>query len=235
MMGIRRCKRLGWQSETPMEPLAGRWRRVRLPTLALYGLQPPPCNDDPETLAELAELRELTANRSADDIRQIKRWSVDEPSALTHWTDFADRLIREYGLSIPAGVRVQWLLAQAIYHSLVAAWRVKYQYRRPRPSQLDPEIDTAVIPVPEHPSYPSGHSTAAGAAAAILTHLFPLESARCQALAQDSGLSRLKAGIHYRSDHTEGLKLGGRVAAGILRAADSDGGPKTYPSPANED
>jgi membrane-associated phospholipid phosphatase len=119
-------------------------------------------------------------------------------------------------------------MTTAMHCALVVCWRVKYQYLRLRPSQLDPRIDVSVIPVPEHPSYPSGHSTAAGAAYQVLRELFPGERAKLKALAEESGLSRLKAGIHYRSDHTAGIGLGRDVGAFIMDDAAEDGGPQVY-------
>lgn len=198
-------------------------RSVRVP--------PPPADTSAETRAELAELRAMTQRRTANDMAQIRRWSVNEPSPNTHWMALADEMARKYRLSPPAGARVHAVLAEAIYSGLIAAWANKWVYLRPRPSHLDPAINVSVIAVPEHPSYPSGHATNAGAAYTVLTHFFPQDEPKFRALALDSGMSRLKAGIHYRSDMTEGFRLGRTVAQRLLAAMGDDGAPRTYALP----
>jgi len=110
--------------------------------------------------------------------------------------------------------------------------------RRPRPYEIDYEVDVLynravnctnsgdgerrLLPdpspgTPRHPSYPSGHSTYAGAASEMLSYFFPDYSGEFTKLADNTGLGRLWAGIHYRSDHIEGMKLGRCVARLIIQ------------------
>jgi hypothetical protein len=220
------AERIIWSGAHPVEPTAGKWRMPSLPDPRRLRIAPPPANDSDVTRAELAELSALTHNRTPADVEQILHWSTNEASPCTHWVAVADELIRLYKVTPPAAARVQSLLNEAIYSSLIAAWANKFVYLRPRPNQLDSMIDVSVIPVPQHPSYPAGHSSVAGAAAKLLRYFFPEEAARFKAMAEDSGLSRLKAGIHYRSDHTAGLQLGHVVVERILRRAVHDGAPR---------
>ena len=69
---------------------------------------------------------------------------------------------------------------------------------------------------PRHPAYPSGHSTYAGAASEILSFFFPDYRREFDRLADNAGMARLWAGIHWRSDHVEGMKLGRCVACLII-------------------
>lgn len=194
-----------------------------------FAMAPPPANDSPATAAELAELRTLAANRRSEDVRQILRWSVNEPSVASHWETLANLLANRYNLSPPAAARVNYAMNAAIHAALISAWNAKYHYQRPRPHMLDARVNPNVIPVPDHPAYPSGHSTVAGAASRVLSQFFPADAAAIEALAQDSGLSRLKAGIHYRSDHSGGLALGRQVAQSVLQTMVArDGGPLSY-------
>ena len=55
----------------------------------------------------------------------------------------------------------------------------------------------------------------------MLAATFPSEARRLAAVAEESGLSRLYAGIHFRFDMEAGLALGRAVAAKAL-AADLD-------------
>ena len=69
---------------------------------------------------------------------------------------------------------------------------------------------------PRHPSYPSGHSTCAGAASELLSYFFPDYTEEFDRLADNAGMARLWAGIHWRSDHTYGVRLGRCVARLVI-------------------
>jgi hypothetical protein len=72
----------------------------------------------------------------------------------------------------------------ALHDAAVGCWETKYFYFNPRPSQMDPELKT-IIGLPNFPSYTSGHSTFSGAAAEVLTYLFPAEAAFFEAQKED--------------------------------------------------
>lgn len=223
-----RRRGLGWHSDRPVEPGAGSWRPFYTPDARGYEVPPPPGNETERTAQELAEIRRLTHTRSLSDVAEILKWSTQEHSPVSHWTVLADELCTAYGLTPPAGARLHRLMCGAVYDAMIACWRNKWAYLRPRPTDLDPQVDVSVIPVPQHPAYPSGHSAVAGAAATVLSLLFPDEHERCNALAEESGWARIKAGIHFRSDHTAGMDLGRQVALGIMREAARDGAPQQY-------
>lgn len=98
---------------------------------------------------------------------------------------------------------------------------------------------------PLHPSYGSGHSTVAGALGTILKAFFPGEhlilnpvvptddglaltafdpsgdtaltvEGEINKLVDNIGIGRVFAGVHWRSDHTESIRLGEDVAISIL-------------------
>jgi PAP2 superfamily len=130
----------------------------------------------------------------------------------------------------------------AIYSAQITAWFYKFNGGagiefRPRPIEVDPTISVLFdrqlnetqsgdgpprpLPVPSpgtprHPSYPSGHSVTYGAAAQLLSAFFPDLRAEFNKVADNAGLARLWAGIHYRSDHLEGMALGRRVADRVI-------------------
>lgn len=95
--------------------------------------------------------------------------------------------------------------------ALIGCWDAKYHYWTLRPTQADPSI-TLVFALPNHPSYPSGHSCSSAAAATVLAYLFPDRAAEVAGWVTDAGLSRMYAGIHYRFDITAGKNLGDAVA-----------------------
>jgi membrane-associated phospholipid phosphatase len=104
----------------------------------------------------------------------------------------------------------------------VAAWDAKYTYWAARPLHFDPTI-TTVIPTYLHPTYPSGHSTVAGATSAVLAYLFPANADFFRSRAEELAASRMWAGIHFRSDNERGLALGRSVAKAVVEGAKADG------------
>lgn len=68
---------------------------------------------------------------------------------------------------------------------------------------------------PRHPAYPSGHSTYSAAASTVLAHFFPDQADEFKKLANNIGIARLWAGVHWPSDHTAGARLG-RVIGGLV-------------------
>jgi hypothetical protein len=87
---------------------------------------------------------------------------------------------------------------------------------------LNPTIVT-LFPNPNHPTYPSAHAMFDGPYAAALGHLFPRDAEFFSARAQEATLSRLWAGIHFRSDIEAGLAIGRAVAQKVIERAQDDG------------
>ena len=82
----------------------------------------------------------------------------------------------------------------------------------PRPANSFPTPGT-----PRHPAYPSGHSTYSAAAAFTLIAFFPQYAEDLLRLADNTGVARLWAGGHWRSDHTFGQLVGRAVAELIIK------------------
>jgi PAP2 superfamily len=104
----------------------------------------------------------------------------------------------------------------------VGCWETKYYYYNPRPTNLDPHAKTA-IGVPNFPAYTSGHSTFSGAAAAVLSYLFPAHASEFEAMKEEASISRLYGSIHYRSDIEMGKDHGRRIAGYTIKLARQDG------------
>ena len=98
----------------------------------------------------------------------------------------------------------------------------KYAYNRPRPSDVDPTLQT-LLPTPRSPSYPSEHAATAAAAAGVLAYFFPNEAQSFQSLAEEAARSRMFAGLQFPSDYFAGLDLGRQVAAKVIQRAQTDG------------
>ena len=107
----------------------------------------------------------------------------------------------------------------AIYDATVAAWDAKYAYSRSRPDELDPSFATAVSNPCEPVLLRASMRSTAGAASAVLAYLLPNDAQLFAALADEAAMSRLLAGVQYRSDVTAGLELGRAVAARVIEWA----------------
>jgi membrane-associated phospholipid phosphatase len=171
-------------------------------------------------LAEIAELKEMAGQRDDAAEAQVAYWDAGSPSY--RWIEIALDQFKSKPISGPRISRGMTLINVAIYDALVAAWAAKYTYNRPRPSSVDPTLATLVA-IPNSPAYPSEHAVAAGAAATILSYLYPDDAQTFEAQAEEAARSRLLAGVQYSSDVEAGLELGRQVAQQVIARAMSDG------------
>jgi undecaprenyl-diphosphatase len=84
---------------------------------------------------------------------------------------------------------------------------VKEIVDRVRPALADPSV-TALVATPPSPSFPSGHTTTAFAAAVAVGALHPRLRWPLIVLAALVGLSRVYLGVHYAFDVLAGAALG---------------------------
>ena len=150
----------------------------------------------------------------------ITYWDAGSPSY--RWVQWLEQHVVNLGVNTPNATRQMALLNVAIYDAMVAAWDSKYTYKRLPPFKIDSSIQTLVTEA-DVPSYPNEHAVAAGAAAAILSYLYPSEAAAIQDLAAEEARSRLFAGVALPSDYDSGLKLGDQVGLLVVQRAQSDG------------
>ena len=128
----------------------------------------------------------------------------------------ARELIVSHRRSDAEAARIMFLMGAASFDALIGCFEAKYHYWYIRPPQADAGIVTA-FPTPPHPSYPSAHSCGSGAVSAVLAATFASEARRLAAVAEESSLSRLYGGIHYRFDIEAGRDVGRAAAALALR------------------
>jgi membrane-associated phospholipid phosphatase len=183
-----------------------------------FRVPPPPSHT--RTRAELRRLEDLTRHQDDATRGKIEFWDAGAPAY--RWIDLISTRLLAGTPTSAYPHRVYTYVALAMYDATIATWESKYHYRRPRPSEVDDDIRTA-LPVPESPSYPSEHAAAAQAAATVLAHFLPAEAASFQAMAEEAGWSRVLAGLQYPSDYQAGLALGRKVAEEVIQKADADG------------
>jgi membrane-associated phospholipid phosphatase len=199
-----------------IEPNAGSWKTWVIASGRDFRIPPPP-ND---AAAEIAELKALAGQRHAKAAELIAYWNVGPPSY--RWQQIALDEVMRNSLPWQWAVRDFALMHAAIYDAMVAAWDSKYAYNRKRPSEVDAALVTA-LPNPQSPSYPAEHAVAAGAAAAVLSYLFPDRATYFAGKAEEAGRSRVLAGVQYPSDVGAGLELGHKVAAAVIERGKADG------------
>ena len=112
-------------------------------------------------------------------------------------------------------------LALALVTAVVTA--IKDTVDRVRPALADPTVQT-VVATPHTPSFPSGHTATAFAAAVAIGAICPRLRWPLVALATLVGLSRVYLGVHYGLDVLAGAALGtavGLSAAWAMKRASS--------------
>jgi membrane-associated phospholipid phosphatase len=200
-----------------VEAAAGAWKTWVITSGTQIQTPAPP--GPKTTKEEVLELLSLQAQRSKGAMETIRYWDSGSPSY--RWNEIAFKVATDSSSSVVTE-RMLALLNVAIYDAMVAAWNSKYKYKRRRPTEVETKLMPAV-PVPESPSYPSEHAIAAGAASAVLSYLFPDKAKFLADKAEESGNSRLMAGVQYRSDIVTGLELGRQIAALVIERAKTDG------------
>jgi len=178
----------------PIAAKSGSWKTWVIASGREFRATPPP--NDAATATELNELKNLANKRDATAMDLIAYWNVGPPSY--RWHEIALSETMRNNLSWNFAMRHFALLHVAIYDALVAAWDSKYEYGRKRPSEVDGKLTTA-LPSPRSPSYPAEHAVAAGAAAEVLSYIFPDRASDFAAKAEEAGRSRVLAGVQYPS------------------------------------
>jgi membrane-associated phospholipid phosphatase len=178
----------------------------------------------PTFLADLAEVSSLSLTRTAAQTAIAVFWNLPAgtPAVVGYWDALASDYMGERGLDERAAAHVFALTNAAALDAAIGCWEAKFSYFYIRPPQVNAAI-TLPIGLPNHPSYPSGHACISTAAVEVLSGFFPEHAATLNAQLDESGLSRLYAGIHYRFDVVAGQALG-RAVGRWARAYDQEKG-----------
>jgi len=161
----------------------------------------------------------------------LARWFENDTPLLGGWMAL-NALLRESPKPPTQQAEIWAALNVSIHAAIIAAWHYKWmepQTRlKPRPSEVDSSLTVLYAKqgqgnfsgVPRHPTYPSGHSTVGGATSGALKHFFkdiPWAAEELDNLADNAGVARMWAGIHYRADHKFGVALGNAVSQLVLQ------------------
>lgn len=124
----------------------------------------------------------------------------------------AQRKFRAFGIAVVVAVIMDFAIGDIVLKNIV---------ERPRPFLADPDLTTALIPLPGSFSFPSGHTGSSFAAATVLAAI-PFSQGWKQAalrvlpfaVAAAVAFSRLYLCVHFPTDVAVGCLLG--IACGLL-------------------
>jgi membrane-associated phospholipid phosphatase len=215
---------------TPLPPNpggAGNWTGTN-PIHGLYGTRtfaltsgnqfrpgPPPAFGSAEFNAALADIRALSDGLTPAQLAIAQLWAPRGPAYMN--SVVAETIVAHHRNEREAA-RILAVANMAAFDVANACFDAKFAYYLIRPSQADPLINLP-IGLPNHPSYPSGHSCITSAYGTVLAKVFPEETARFEAMVVEAGLSRNYGGLHYRFDCEVGQQLGRNVANWVLGMA----------------
>jgi len=170
----------------------------------------PPAFGSPAFNAALAEVRAISDTRTAEQLAIAQFWAAGFTVSANN--RIANELIRQLHRTERQAAHLLAYANAATFDAQIACWEAKLIYWFIRPSQADNKI-TVPIPLPNHPSYPSGHSCVTGSFMTMLIEAFPSERDRLEAIILEAGQSRKYGGIHYQFDIEAGQEIGRRAAA----------------------
>jgi hypothetical protein len=210
----------------PMLPLFGKVKTWMMTPDDLVKERPgpPPMATSPLMQRDLAEVKDIVTHLTREQRAIAIKWAdgASTPTPPGHWNFIAESYIADAKWTEVRAARAFALLDMSLHDAAVGCWDTKFFYSNARPAQLDPEIKTA-IGLPNFPSYTSGHSTFSGAAAEVLSYLFPSARTTFETNRDEAAMSRLYGGIHYRTDNEVGMDHGKRIGGYTVRFAMHDG------------
>jgi len=212
----------------------------------------PPAMDTAAYAADLNETESLgsisSSTRTDDQTLFANFWAASTVSYF--WDRTATALASERNLNLSDTARLLALVNVAMADAGIACWDGKYTYSTWRPitainladtdgndaTEADPTW-TPLLVTPNHPEYPSGHSTTSGAAGAVLAAFFGDQTSftvdsdaaamagvtrsfsSFTAALEEIANARICAGIHFRTACVDGDATGAAVANYVMQNA----------------
>lgn len=233
-----------WQKTPPgfLSPQRPYWRfnRPLIPgSVAASHLPPPPeYSIDPASafFNYAKEVYDRRNNLSADEQAQVRFWRDVPGGGHAHWLSIFLQVLNQEGnramLDKAAVVFAKMGITQS--DARISCWNAKYEYNLVRPityinELIAPKKDwTSFITTPNHPEYPSAHSSFSAPAAAVLSrefgdnysftdHTYDFLSLPARTYtsfanaATEAGNSRVLGGLHYRFSIAAGDQLGASI------------------------
>jgi membrane-associated phospholipid phosphatase len=206
-----------WTGQNPVQPNAGTWKTWVLTSGDQFRPPPPPAYDSEQMQIELTALKIFTPTFAMTAAAYF--WQ-SPTGAFPYTYATINRLIFENGLDAnpPMAAHIYAATSVAQYDAFVGCYDAKYAYWSMRPFQVDPEFKS-LFPSPNFPSYPSAHSCQTSAVVTVLSSFFPADAEALAKTGEETGNSRMWAGIHFQSDIDAGIELGTSVGELVIQHA----------------
>lgn len=160
-------------------------------------------------------------------------------SVFGHWFSILKQVLEQKKTALLKGAEAYLLLGVSMNDATISCWKGKYSYHMIRPVTYIRKFMgygewSSLISTPPHPEYASAHSTISASGVVALESIFgkshsftdhsydvigmsPRSFPSFAAAANEAGLSRLYAGIHYRSSIEAGSVQGKKVGHNVRR------------------
>jgi len=154
-----------------------------------------------------------------------------------HWLNILRQVFQKEKTPLDKAVFAYALSGMALNDAWISCWKTRYTYNLLRPITYIHDVIgnndwQPLLPTPPHPEYPSGFAAMAGAISEALTLVFgnnykltdhtydhlgmaPRSFRSFRAIANEAGISKLYAGIHYQFSIDIGLQQGKEVTQNI--------------------
>jgi hypothetical protein len=202
---------------------------------------PPAYSEEPGSAfyLEAFEVYELVNHLTPEQLTMARFWA-DGPGSISgpgHSLAITNQILVQQDADLALAAETYARVGIANADALTSLWWSKYHYNLLRPvtyirNVIDPDWTLPAMPSPPFPEYTSAHSAQSAAAASSLEYVFgenvafvdhahdddgfaprPFDS--IYAAAEEAGLSRMYAGIHFRSGNLHGQAQGRCVAAKV--------------------
>jgi hypothetical protein len=228
----------------PLLPWWGTVRPFVLQSGSQCAAPPPPSYSEEPASAFYKEADEVyrISTKATQEQRQFALYWADDPQKTPtpagHWVSIATDLLKQRKATLADAAQTYAKLNIAVADAFIAVWHTKYAVNLLRPvTYVQLVIDSNWVPTlvdtPAFPEYPSGHSVQSTAAAKVLSSIFGADTAftdnthndrgwgprtfkNFKAAADEAALSRLYAGIHFRSGVVGGQVQGRCVSDRVL-------------------
>ena len=208
----------------------------------------PPALDSEQYARDYNEIQIIGAQNSSTrtaEQTQIALFWRASPTAI--WNPVYAQVAATQNLDLSEAARDLGLLYLATADASIACWDAKYTYNnwRPMPAIRNGDLDgndatsgdptwAPLLPTPNHPEYPSGHTANSGAMGEMLNLMFGDDSGVPLTVTVggitrnwanvDQGIeevinARVYSGIHFRNSDVVGARLGRQVAHFVLTHA----------------
>ncbi len=195
----------------------GSWMPWRIDSVNKFVAPAPPSYNSSEWQHQLQLTKDALMHITPEQTKLVVFWAGN-PGTVTPpglWLIAANNYIFLHKIPMQKVLLVRSILTMSMADAVIAVFNSKYLYQVKRPFMLDPTILT-IMPTPNHPSYPAGHSTISAAAATVLSYYFPDQSRYWLQTADEASMGRIWGGIHFTIDAQQGMILGKKVSEAVI-------------------